>query len=133
MSNVVNSTLVNNPHLSSHFPVDFFGPQMFDDMINNTYVHGREWLQNFIKNSLNTRQEVNYNVSRAVENQMLEVWDRVYHQWLIRSTNSTYHIQSFEAYQWDRLVAAFKALNFTLCFNLIKENLDTFLSVCLLD
>ena len=129
MSNVVNSTLVNNPQLANHFSSDLFGPKIFDDMVNKAYVYGREWLQNSIKKSLPISQEDSYNATKTVENQLLEIWDRVYHQWLIRNHNNSHQIQSFEAYQWDRLLAAFQTLNFTLCFNLFKENLDTFLSV----
>ena len=127
MSNVVNSTLVHNSNLPSNFFDELLGPRVLDEMMNNAYVYGREWLQNSLRSGLQSGNQMN---ATRVEKQVLEVWDRVYHQWLMRSINgSETHFRSFEAYDWDRLVSAFKSLDFALCFNLLKSNLDTIMSV----
>ncbi|XP_015792051.1 transmembrane protein 245 [Tetranychus urticae] len=132
MGNVVNSTLVNNPQLATGFPAsDLISQNVFDEMINNAYIYGRQWLQKSIRNALEAGQESS-NATVLVEKQLLEVWDRVYHQWLIRNNNSTLTglgNRSFETYSWNRLFAALKTLDLVLCANLLKENLDTVLSI----
>lgn len=129
----MNSTLAYSPQLAKAFPVGFLGNNnLVDEMIANAYVYGRQWLQKSIRSALNVGPDANNNASISVEKQLIEVWDRVYHQWLIRNTNSTsYELnnRSFEAYNWNRLFAALQTLDFALCFNLLKENLDTVFSV----
>ncbi|RWS04421.1 transmembrane protein 245-like protein [Dinothrombium tinctorium] len=132
--NLVNSTVVNNPELSQLFPGNFIEKTMIDEMIGNAYHYGRNWIKN---NVYIIGDENSANASRAVEKQILEVWDRAYHLWLNRSENLTrdefarklMRSNSFEAYQWDKLFTALKSLNFALCFNVLKENLDIIISV----
>ncbi|RWS29146.1 transmembrane protein 245-like protein, partial [Leptotrombidium deliense] len=133
--NLVNSTVVNNPELSQLFPGNFIEKTMIDEMMANAYIYGRNWIKNNIY--IIGDNGVNVNASVAVEKQILEVWDRVYHMWLNRSENLTkgefeqkfMRSNSFEAYNWDKLFGALKSLNFVLLFNLLKENIDIIVSV----
>lgn len=149
ISNVVNSTIVNNPELSSFLPDGLrYGNSsesvFFDQMIGNAYLYGRKWLKRTVRNVLNVgSDESSLNASMAIEKQLLEVLDRSYQMWLIRDTNSTedsemrtFVIQpkyiNSDSYNWNKLIEALKTLDFGLCFHLFKDNIDTVLSVRLI-
>ena len=137
MSSIVNTTLVNNPELSQMLPEGLYGADMVDELIGNAYLHGRKWLKNAIRGLLNVNNDdaSSLNASMAIEKQLLHVWDRSYQLWLNRDneTQSQMVIKSRNLsgvpYNWNMLFAAFKTLDFSTGFHVIKENIDTVLSI----
>lgn len=137
---MVNTTIARNPELSQMFPEGLYEHGLLDDMIGNAYLYGRKWLKNTVRHVLQgdvNKDSENANATRAIEKQLLEVWDRIYHLWLVRNTNdSDYEFASplvksardIKPYNWNKLVDALKTLNLTLCFNMVKENIDTLIS-----
>lgn len=143
VSNVVNSTIVNNPELSGLFGgQDIYGSNstLIDEMVGNAYLYGRKWLKKTVRHVLNVgSDESAVNASMAIERQLLEVLDRSYQMWLVRDSNSSSmelnrslirpkYINN-EDYNYDKLLAALKTLDFALVIHVIKENIDTVLSV----
>ena len=99
---------------------------MLDEMVKNGYEYGRQYIKNSVQNALN----VDGNVTKTiiVEKQILEIWDRAYHLWLIRNSNDTGMPQK-GPYDYAKLWNAFKSLDFYLGFNILKENIDILISV----
>jgi len=143
--NIVNTTLTNHPEFSSLFSDNNSSSAdmtFLDEMIGNAYFYGRKWLKKTIRSVLNVGQdEASVNASVAVEKQLLEVWDRSYQIWLSKDrSNDTDELStgfmkakhmhpSQGGYDWDTLSDALKTLNFGLCFNVLKENVDTVFSI----
>jgi len=128
MSNVFNRTIGDNQELAQLLPESFQGVHgMLDEVIRNGYEYGREYIKNTIRNALNVDGNVTKTV--VVEKQILEIWDRAYHLWLVRNANETDSFPKKGPYDFDKLYNALKTLDFTLCFNIVKENIDTVISV----
>jgi hypothetical protein len=128
MSNVVNKTIGDNPELTQLLPESFRGVHgVLDEVIRNGYEYGREYIKETIRNVLNV--DGNVTKTKVVEKQILEIWDRAYHLWLLRNDNQTDSFPKKGPYDFDKLYNALKTLDFTLCFNIVKENIDTLVSV----
>lgn len=131
----INSTLANDSELGQMLPKNLINNNIAQEIVTKGYLHGREWLQTTIRTTFGG-ENPDSNVTRAVEMQMLEVWDRIYHVWLrphedVNCTEESLHgpIRSFEVYNWDKLFSALKTLNLKLCFDLVKENFDIIFSI----
>ena len=130
----INSTLTNNSELGQMLPKNFINNNVAQEILDKGYLHSREWLQTTIRTTFGG-EDPDSNTTRAIEKQMLEVFDRVYHQWILPHENCTddsLHGRSFEVYNWEKLFSALKTLNLKLCFNLMKENFDIIFSVSLI-
>jgi hypothetical protein len=128
MSNVVNKTIGDNPELTQLLPESFKGVHgVLDEVIKNGYEYGREYIKETIRNALNV--DGNVTKTKVVEKQILEIWDRAYNLWLLRNSNETDSFPKKGPYDFDKLYNALKTLNFALCFNIVKENIDTLVSV----
>ena len=156
--NIVNSTLESHPEFISLFSTYDSSVNatlsgnitLFNEIISNAYFYGRKWLKKTVRSVLNVASESDegaLNASLVIEQKLLEVWDKSYHMWLTRDNISTEHIiqsglmkskylasasassTGSSELTWNTLIDAFKTLDFTQCFTLFKENLDTVISV----
>ena len=128
MSNVFNKTISYYPESAQLLPESIKDVNgILDEMIKNGYEYGREYIKNSIRDILNVDR--NITKTKAIEKQILEIWDRAYHLWLIRNTNETDSIIHKGPYDVYRLWDAVTKLDLSLIFNIVKENIDTLLSV----
>ena len=154
--NIVNATLESHPEFISLFSTYDSSENstssgnitLFNEIISNAYFHGRKWLKKTVRAVLNVANESDegaLNASLVIEKKLLEVWDKSYHMWLTRDNISAEHIiqsglmkskhlasastSNASELTWNTLIDAFKTLDFSQCFNLFKENLDTVMSV----
>ncbi|XP_054166096.1 transmembrane protein 245-like [Oppia nitens] len=128
MGNIFNKTISYYPEATQLLPESIKGVDgMLDQMVKNGYEYGRQYIKNSIRNTLDV--DSNVTQSKAVEKQILEIWDRAYHLWLIRNTNETNSVPKKGPYEFDKLYNAFKTLNLNLVFNIVKENIDTLISI----
>lgn len=125
MGNVVNKTIAGSHELVPESLHDV--QNMLDEVVKNAYTYGRSYIKNTIRSALNI--EGNVTNTKIVEKQILEIWDRAYHLWLIRNSNQTDAVPDKRPYDFDKLVNAFKTLDFALCFKILKENIDTIVSI----
>lgn len=130
----LNSTLSSNPEINQMLPANILKGNLVIEMMNKGYLHGREWLQTSIRSTFGP------DADPLVEKQLLEVWDRIYHLWLMpqdshsdQSPNGIGSSRNFEAYNWNKLFAAFKNLDLLLVWNLIQENFHLISSVSILE
>ncbi|CAG9764914.1 unnamed protein product [Ceutorhynchus assimilis] len=76
-SNAINQTVVQNPELRKMLPPTW--DNTMDSILDNTYQYGREGISKFIKSIVNDADSIK---SEKLENQLLEVWDRLYQSWM---------------------------------------------------
>lgn len=81
---LLNSTIVQNSELHAYLPEGW--EDKLDSLIDNAYTYGREGISTSIKNIL--KEGDPEKISR-VEQQILDLWDRVYQSWV------SGHFQSF--------------------------------------
>jgi len=127
----INSTLANDSELGQMLPKNLMDNNVAQELLTKGYLHGRVWLQTTIRTSFGG-DDLESNATIAIEKQMLEVFDRIYHQWVLHpncTEDGHHNPRSFEVYNWDKLFSALKTLNLKLCFNLMKENFDIIFSI----
>ena len=116
------------PESTQLLPQSFKGVEgMVDQMVRNGYEYGREYIKTSIQSTFNV--DGNLTESTAVEKQILEIWDRAYHLWLIRNTNDSDTLPKKSPYEIDKLLTAFLSLDLYLVVNILKENIDILISV----
>ncbi|CAH2094685.1 unnamed protein product [Euphydryas editha] len=74
---LLNSTFVQNSELHAYLPEGW--EEKLDSLIDNAYTYGREGISTGIKNIL---KEGDPEKIARVEQQVLEIWDRVYQSWV---------------------------------------------------
>ena len=147
MSNIINSMVINHPELSQLLPEGLYGTDLFNELVGNAYLYGRKWIKRSVRSLLNvgsSEDTNNLNASMMIERQLVEVWDRSYHLWLSRDndtvspTGSVFPHSSVivkprhvspGGYNWNIFFAAFRTLDFTVGFHLLKEHIDTVMSI----
>ncbi|XP_074652084.1 transmembrane protein 245-like isoform X2 [Tubulanus polymorphus] len=86
-SNVLNKTL--HPELSQWFPKGEELEKALDSMVNNAYIHGREWITSKVHQLLNGDKHKNNEDAEKLQKQVLQIWDKLYHLWLARGNSAT--------------------------------------------
>ncbi|XP_022249088.1 transmembrane protein 245-like [Limulus polyphemus] len=126
-SNLINRVVVHNPELQQLLPEKLQDVQgTLDSMVGNAYVYGREWIANTVKEFIDEKDKTR---GAIVEEQILEVWDRIYHMWITRNaTNITSSFLFHHGMSWNDIVDGMKTLNLTLLVSYIQENIGTLLS-----
>lgn len=127
-SNLINRVVVHNPELQQLLPEKLQDVQgTLDSMVGNAYVYGREWISTTVRDFIDEKDE---NRAAVVEEQILEVWDRIYHLWITRNaTNVTSAFSSHPGMSWSDLVDGMKTLNLTLLVSYVQENIGTLIAV----
>ncbi|XP_044728821.1 transmembrane protein 245 [Chrysoperla carnea] len=75
--NVINNTVVHNPELRQLLPPGI--DDTIDSLIDNAYTYGREGISKTIRSMMSDVQDEK---SAKLEQQVLELWDRVYQSWI---------------------------------------------------
>ncbi|XP_057672498.1 transmembrane protein 245 [Diorhabda carinulata] len=79
---LINQTIVHNPEIKQLLPPSYYNVDAF---LDNTYKYGREGISHIVKGSMSN---VDSTESKQLEKQILELWDRVYQNWM--SSNDTH-------------------------------------------
>ncbi|XP_052092255.1 transmembrane protein 245-like isoform X1 [Mytilus californianus] len=134
-SNLFNNTL--HPEITSWLPDGEEMQKAMDSMVGNAYLYGRNWIASKVRDLVDGEKATSNNTQ--LENQVLEVWDNLYENWLARnaSSNTQQMTTEFQVIPADfmNLQSLWEFVTNGDRFNLgqvipfVKENIGTFMSV----
>ncbi|CAH0550108.1 unnamed protein product [Brassicogethes aeneus] len=128
-SNVINQTVVHNPELRQILPPAW--DDTMDSILDNAYQYGREGISKTVKSMMS---DVESAKSEKLEKQVLELWDRVYQNWM-SSDNSHGPKVSDEAVRstWQDFINDIQKspelFNLTGMVDFAKQNVGTLMSL----
>ncbi|CAC5369447.1 Transmembrane protein 245 [Mytilus coruscus] len=134
-SNLFNNTL--HPEITSWLPDGKEMQKAMDSMVGNAYLYGRNWIASKVRDLVDGEKATSNNTQ--LENQVLDVWDRLYENWLARnaSSNTQQITTGFQVIPADfmnlqslwELVTSGDRFNLGQVIPFVKENIGTFMSV----
>ncbi|XP_042215862.1 transmembrane protein 245-like [Homarus americanus] len=141
-SQVINSTVVNNPQFLELLP------EGLGDVVNSAldegYLYGREWIASMVRGMLG---ETDDDKANNLEKQVVELWDRVYQAWVAAHpqppmrgpvVTSEAVAMTFDSLveglrktpvEGEELVAATGIVSFSFVSDVVRDNLGTVVSV----
>ncbi|CAG9864333.1 unnamed protein product [Phyllotreta striolata] len=126
---LINQTVVQNPELKQILPPAW--DDTFDSILDNAYQYGREGIQKTVRGMMS---DVDPAKSEKLESQVLELWDRVYQNWMSAndSRGPTVTDDAVRA-TWDNFVADIQKspemFNLSGLLEFGRQNIGTLISL----
>ncbi|XP_077993974.1 transmembrane protein 245-like [Glandiceps talaboti] len=130
-SNLLNSTIANQPDLIKWFPESVDMQKVVDSTLNNAYLYGREWIASKLNSAL-SGMEVD---KTEIQKEILTVWDRVYEEWVKKNISTQTNVKLGSVFSpWNSLYTSFSKIEglesqVTNLISVIRDNIGTLLSV----
>ncbi|XP_070536279.1 transmembrane protein 245-like isoform X2 [Ptychodera flava] len=131
-SNLLNSTISNQPDMNKWLSDTVDVRKVLDSMLNNAYLYGREWIASKLNSALSGTQ-VN---KSEIEKEILTVWDRLYEEWIKKNSSTVQSSVTRGSVfsPWSTLYSSFSKiegleLQISNLIAVIKDNIGTLLSV----
>lgn len=130
-SNVINQTVVHNPELRQLLPPAF--ENTVDSLLDNAYQYGREGISKGVKSMMSG---VDPSKSEKLEQQVLELWDRIYQAWMNSDSDQSHGPKvTSDAVQktWnnfiDDLQKSPEMFNISGLMSFVNQNVGTLISL----
>ncbi|XP_050415394.1 transmembrane protein 245 isoform X2 [Patella vulgata] len=130
------STLLNDtlhPELSQWLPNSEDMTDAMDSMVGNAYIYGRDWIASKVRDLVDDGTAN----STHIEQQVLEVWDRLYDSWFSKNTTSLskpgvdVHFPDFSNISavWEFVSRGDGLFDVSSAVTFVQDNIGTFMSV----
>lgn len=130
-SQVINSTVVNNPQFLALLPEGL--GEVVTSALDEGYLYGRQWIATMVRGMLGETDDVK---AAQLEKQVVELWDRVYQAWVVAhpETVAPGPVVTSEAVamSFDSLMEGLKhspGVSLSLVSEVVGDNLGTVMSV----
>ncbi|XP_069161260.1 transmembrane protein 245 isoform X5 [Procambarus clarkii] len=131
-SQVINSTVVNNPQFLALLPEGL--GEVMSSALDEGYLYGREWIASMVRGMLGETDE---DKAIQLEKQVVELWDRIYQAWVaahpLPPARGPVVTSEAVAMTFDSLVEGLRktpgVVSFTFVSEVIRDNLGTVVSV----
>ncbi|XP_045122954.1 transmembrane protein 245-like isoform X4 [Portunus trituberculatus] len=130
-SQVINSTVVNNPQFLALLPEGL--GEVVTSALDEGYLYGRQWIATMVRGMLGETDDVK---AEQLEKQVVELWDRVYQAWVVAHPQavSPGPVVTSEAVamSFDSLMEGLKhspGVSLSLVSEVVGDNLGTVMSV----
>ncbi|CAH1105803.1 unnamed protein product [Psylliodes chrysocephalus] len=126
---LINQTVVQNPELKQMLPPAW--DDTIDSILDNAYQYGREGIQKSVRGMMT---DVDPSKSEKLEKQVLELWDRVYQNWMsTNDSNGPKVTDDAVRATWDHFIADIQKspemFNLNGLMEFGKQNIGTLMSL----
>lgn len=131
-SQVINSTVVNNPQFLALLPEGL--GDVVSSALDEGYLYGREWIASMVRSMLGETDE---DKAIHLEKQVVELWDRIYQAWVAAHPQAPARgpvvTSEAVAMTFDSLVEGLRktpgVVSFSFVSEVVRDNLGTVVSV----
>ncbi|XP_066987970.1 transmembrane protein 245 isoform X2 [Macrobrachium rosenbergii] len=131
-SQVINSTVVNNPQFLELLPEGL--GDVVSSALDEGYLYGREWIASLVRGMLGETDDAK---AVLLEKQVVELWDRVYQAWVAAHptppAKGPVVTSEAVAITFDSIVEGLRktpgVVSFTFISEVVRDNLGTVVSV----
>ncbi|XP_002122006.5 transmembrane protein 245-like [Ciona intestinalis] len=126
-SNVINETVSQNPEYQAWLPDNETMHRTMDSVVDKVYLEGREWISQKLKET----STQNNNLTK-VENQILKIWDEVYHNMFVAKLKPKRRLLRQTSFKSDKsglLSRIMDLLNMNEVISWLQENVSALMSL----